>query len=101
MPTTDTIASIMERDPWQTPMGLASMAVVRAEEAAECLRLAPASRRELHPEAVRQLVRGRRFVLDARALLGSQSDREQLAYLDLLLDAVAEQLGFQVRRGVA
>lgn len=94
MKSTDTLAHLLARDPWATPLGLASQAVSRAEEALECLRAAPDSRRELRPRAVAQLVRARRFVLDARGLLTAQVDREQLVYLGELLDVIARALGF-------
>lgn len=94
MKSTDTLAYILARDPWSTPLGLASQAVSRAEEALECLRAAPDAKRELRPRAVAQLVRARRFVLDASPLVGSQVDREQIVYLGELLDEIARALGF-------
>lgn len=91
----DTIAAILERDPWQTPIGVASLATARAEQALKALQLAPESRRTLAPEAVRQLVRARRLVVEARGLCGSQPDREQLVYLGELLDECARGLGLK------
>lgn len=91
-PAPDTIAAILERDPWQTPLGLASNAVSRVEQALICLRLAPC--RDLRAEAISQVVRARRFVFDACGLCTSQPDREQLAYLGELLDEAARELGF-------
>ncbi len=73
-------------EPWQTALGLASAAVWRAQEAVE----GPAD------EAIRALVIARRYTLDAAALVTTQEDREQLAYLTAECDALATRLGFVV-----
>lgn len=95
----DTLAALLDRDPWATPMGLASQAVSRAQQAVKDLALAPESRRTLAPEAIAQLARARRFVFDARPLCPTQTDREQLVYLSEQLDACARELGFTPVQG--
>lgn len=99
----DTLAALLESDPWATPMGLASLAVSRAQQAVRDLTLAPEAKKKLLPEAIAQLARGRRFVFDARGLVEAQLDRalEQGSIVDARVELARRHLSRQVGGPVA
>lgn len=98
LPRPDSLADTLREKPWQTALGLCASAVWHAQETAKALATLgatdPEARRIVAAEALRALVKARRWLLDASPLLRSHDERELHGYLVAECDALAVQQGF-------
>ena len=101
-PAVPTLAELLELEPWHRPVDLARRAYNQAEQAVVAWEKSTTNRHDLAPAALRLTVTARRLVLEAHLLVSDQDGREDLAYLTLLLDALASRQGFKpVERAAA